>query len=145
MGGDLFGSPLGGNVLGVRQLGPPGRASKGDEIVSDHRYSSSRTLLPWRVRGRIDDDLADNPPASVMGIATCDKKPRKRVGDPLGLGIGRVHIEMPQRRADVATAVHGPCEISCRPLRSVSRVVDQSTVPAARSRISMVPDLIAPL
>ena len=95
MGGDLFGSPLSGDVLGVRQLGPPGGSSKGDEIVGDHRYSSSRTLLPRRVRGRIDDDLADDPPASVMRIATCDQKPRERVGDPLGLGVGCVDIEMP--------------------------------------------------
>ena len=80
MGGDLFGSPLSGDVLGVRQLGPPGGSGKGDEIVGDHRYSSSRALLPWRVRGRIDDDLADGAPAGVMRITTCDKKPRERVG-----------------------------------------------------------------
>lgn len=145
MGGDLFGSPLSGDVLGLRQLGPPCGSSKGDEIVGDHRHSSSRTLLPGRVRGRIDDHLADDSPAGVMGIATCDKKPRERVGDPLGLGIGRVDIEMPQRCADVATAVHRASQISCGRPRSLSRVVDQSTVLAAKFRISMAPDLMVPL
>jgi hypothetical protein len=145
VGGDLFGPPLSSDVLGVRQLGTPGGASKGNEIVGDHRYSSSRTLLPWRVRGRIDDDLADDPPASVMRITTRDQKTRERVGDPLGLGVGRVDIEMPQRCADVATAIHCPCQISCGPPRSVSRVVDQPTLPAAKLRISMVPHLIGPL
>ena len=94
MRGDLFGSPLGGDVLGVRQLGPPGGFSKGDEIVGDHRYSASRTLLPRRVRGRIDDDLADDSPASVMRIATCDKKPREGLCDLFGIGLGPVDIEM---------------------------------------------------
>ena len=144
MGGDLFGPPLSSDVLGVRQLGTPGGASKGNEIVGDHRYSSSRTLLPWRVRGRIDDYLADGSPASMMRIATRDKKPRQRVGEPLGLGIRRVDIEMPQRCADLATAVHCACQISCSRARSLSRVVDQSTVAAAKFRISMAPSPMVP-
>jgi hypothetical protein len=131
--GNLFGSPLSGDVLGLRQLGPPGGSSKRDEIVGDHRYSASRALLPWRVRGRIDDDLPDGSPAGVMRIATCDKKPRERVGDPLGLRVRRVEIEMSQSRADVATAIHRFCQVLCGSPRSVSRIVDQSRVLAAQS------------
>jgi len=120
-------------VLGVRQLGPPGRSTKGDEIVGDHRHSASCALLPRRVRGRIDDDLPDGSPPSVMRIAACDKKARERVGNRLGIGIGRVEIEMPQRRTDVATAIHRFRQVPCGWPRFVSRIVDQSRVPAAES------------
>ncbi|HEX3802728.1 MAG TPA: hypothetical protein VHV75_07825 [Solirubrobacteraceae bacterium] len=145
MGGDLFGSALRSDVLGVRQLGPPGASSKGEEIVGDHRYRASRALLPWRVGGRIDDDLADYPPAGVMRIAACDKKPRERVGDSLCLGIGRVDIEVSQRSADVATAVYCPCQVPCGWPRFVSRIVDQSTVLAAEFRIAAATNAMVPV
>jgi hypothetical protein len=78
--GDPFGAPLGGEVLGVGQLRPPTVASKGDEILGDHRYRASRALLPWRVRRRVDDNLTDDSPTSVMRVATRNKKPRERIG-----------------------------------------------------------------
>jgi hypothetical protein len=134
--GDLFGSPLSGDVLGLRQLGPSGGSSKGDEIAGHHRYGAPGAFLPWRVSGGVDDHLAHGSPARVMRIATCDQKPRKRVSDPLVLRIGRVDIEMPQRGADIATAVHRPCQVPCGSPRFVSRIVDQSTVLAARLAIA---------
>jgi hypothetical protein len=120
-------------MLGMSQLGSPGGSSKGDEIVGDHRYSASRALLPWSVCGRIDDDLPDDSPSGVMRVAACDQKPRERIGDPLGLRIGRVKIEMPQRGTDVATSIHRFCQTPCRWPRPASRIVDQSTIPAAES------------
>lgn len=106
MRGDLFGPALSGDVLRVQQLRPSGGPSERDEIVGDHRYGASRALFPWRVGRRIDNHLTDDPPARVMRIAPRDKKARERVGDPRGVGIGRVAIEMPKRRADIAAAVH---------------------------------------
>jgi hypothetical protein len=70
--------------LGVDQLRPPTVAGKGDEILGDHRYRSSRALLPWRVGGRVNDNLTDGSPTSVVRVATRNKKPRERIGHPLG-------------------------------------------------------------
>ena len=134
MGSDLFGAALSGDVLGVRQLGPAGGSSKSEKIVGDHRHSASCALLPRRVGGGIDDHLADSSPAGVMRITARYEKPRERIGDALGVRIGRVDIEVPQRRTDLVTAVNCSREVTCGPLRSVSRIVDQSTVLAARGR-----------
>jgi hypothetical protein len=92
---DLFGAPLGGDVLGVGQLRPPTVAGKGDEILGDHRYRASRALLPWRVGRRVDDNLTNDSPTSVMGVAARNKKPRERIGHPMGSGLGRVDVQMP--------------------------------------------------
>jgi hypothetical protein len=128
VGGDLLSPALRSDVLGLRQPGPPRGPSKGEEIVGDHRYCASRALLPWRVSRRIDDHLADDAPAGVVRIATRDEKPRKRVGDPLGVGIGSVDIEMPKRGRDLVTTIHSLCQVPGGCLRSVSLSVDQSTV-----------------
>jgi hypothetical protein len=94
VGGYLFGSTLSGDVLGARQLSPPGRCAQCNEVVGDHRHSASRALLPRRIGSRIDDHLADDPPASMMRIATCDQKPCERLGDLLGVGLVPVDVEM---------------------------------------------------
>ncbi len=94
MRGDLFGSALSRDVLGTRQLSPPGRSSERDEIVSDHRHSASRALLPRCIGSRIDDHLADDSPAGVMRITTGDKKPCEGLGDLLGVGLGSMNVEM---------------------------------------------------
>jgi hypothetical protein len=75
-------------------LGPPGRSSERDEIVGDHWHSASRALLPRRIGSRFDDHLTDYPPAGVMRIATCDKKPCESLGDLSGVGVRSVGIEM---------------------------------------------------
>ena len=95
MNSDLFGAPLGGDVLGVGQLRPPTVAGQCDEILGDHRYGASRTLLPRRIGCRVDDNLTDDSPTSVMRVATRNKKPRERVGDSIGSRLGCVDVEMP--------------------------------------------------
>jgi hypothetical protein len=139
VGRDLFGSPLRGDVLGMSQLGPSGGSGQGYQIVGDYRHGSPGAFLPWRVCGGIDDDLADNPPAGVMRVATCDQKPCERLRNALGVRVRRVDAEMPQRCADVPTAVDCPCQVPCCGPWSVSRVGDQPTVPAGRRRIAMTP------
>jgi hypothetical protein len=113
MGGDLFSSALRSDVLRLRQPGAPGGSSEGEEIVGDHRYRASRALLPWRVSGRIDDHLADDAPAGVMRIATRNEKPCERVGNPLGVGLGCVDIEVPKGSRYLVTTVHSPCQVPC--------------------------------
>jgi hypothetical protein len=63
---DLFGTPLGGDVLGVGQLRPPPLAGECDEILGDYRYRASRTLLPRCIGRRVNDNLTDDSPTSVM-------------------------------------------------------------------------------
>ena len=95
MKSDLFGAPLGGDVLGVGQLRPPAVAGERDEILGDHRYRASRTLLPRRIGRRVDDHLADDSPTGVMRVATRNKKPRERVGQSISSWPGCVNVEMP--------------------------------------------------
>lgn len=92
---DLFGAPLGGDVLGVSQLRPSTVAGKCDEILGDHRYCASRALLPWRVGRRVDDNLTNDSPTSVVRVATRNKKSRERIGHPIGSGLGCVDVQMP--------------------------------------------------
>jgi hypothetical protein len=113
VGGDLLSSALGGDVLGLRQPGPPSGSGHGEEIVGDDGYGASRAFLPWRVSCRIDDHLTDDAPAGVMRIATRNEKARECVGNPLGVGLGCVDIEMPKRSRDLVTTVHSPRQVPC--------------------------------
>ena len=137
MGRNLFGSALRGDVLGLWQQGAARASGKRDEVVGDRRHRASCTPLPWRVGRRIDDHLADDSPAGVMRITARNKESRESFGDLLGFGIGRVAVEMPQRCVDVAATVHGPCQGPCGWPRSMSRIVDQSTVPPVRPRMAL--------
>ncbi|HUY59979.1 MAG TPA: hypothetical protein VMV16_09750 [Solirubrobacteraceae bacterium] len=94
MGSDLLDPPLGGDVLGMSQLHPPGVACKRHEITGNDRYRAPRALLPWRIGSRVHDDLTDDSPAGVVRITPRDEKPRERIGDALGSGIGRVAVQM---------------------------------------------------
>ena len=95
MNRDLLSASLGGDVLGLGQLRSPTVAGECDQILGHHRYRASRTLLPRRVRRRVDDNLPDNPPTSVMRVASRNQKPRERVGHSIGPGLGCVDVEMP--------------------------------------------------
>jgi hypothetical protein len=95
MGSDLLDPPLSGDVLGMRQLRPPGVACKRHQVTGNDRYRASRALLPWRVGSRVHNDLTDDPPTRVVRIAPRDEKPRERVGHTLGPGVGRVAVQMP--------------------------------------------------
>jgi hypothetical protein len=64
-----------------------------------------------------------------MRVATRNKKPRERIGQSRGSGLGRVHVEMPKRSTDVPAVIYGPCQFPRGPPRSVSLIVDTSTVP----------------
>ena len=76
----------------------------------------------------IDDDLTDDSPTSVMRVATRNKKPRERIGQSRGSGLGCVDVEMPKRSTDVPAVVYRPSQFPRGPPRSVSFIVDTSTV-----------------
>jgi hypothetical protein len=132
---DLFGAPLGGDVLGAGQLRPSTVASEGDEILGNHRNRTSRALLPWRVGRRVDDNLTDDSPTSVMRVATRNKKPRERIGDAIGSGLGGVDVQMPERGTDVPAVIYRPGQFLRGPPRLASFIVDPLTV-AGRSLLS---------
>jgi hypothetical protein len=92
---DLLGAPLGGDVLGAGQLRPAAVAGECDQILGDHRYRASRTLLPGRIGRRVDDNLTDDSPTSVVRVAPGNKKPRERVGHSIRPGLGCMDVEMP--------------------------------------------------
>jgi hypothetical protein len=132
---DLFGAPLGGDVLGAGQLRPPTVACEGDEILGDHWHRASRALLPRRVGRRVDDNLTDDSPTSVMRVATRNKKPRERIGHSIGSRLGGVDVQMPQCGTDVPAVVHRPGQFPRGSPRLASFIVDSFTV-AGRSLLS---------
>ena len=73
--GDLLGTTLGGDVLGARQRRPAAVTGKPDQIVRNQRDRAPRALLPGRVSGRIDDNLAHHSPTSMMRITARNEKP----------------------------------------------------------------------
>jgi hypothetical protein len=94
MGSDLLDPPLGGDVLSMSQLHPPWVACKRHEITGNDRYRAPRALLPWRIGGRVHDDLTDDSPARVVRITPRDEKPSQRIRHALGSRIGRVPVQM---------------------------------------------------
>jgi hypothetical protein len=95
MNGDLLSPALGGDMLSAHQLRASAVASKADEVLGHKRHGTARALFPGRVGRRVDDDLTDDSPARVVGIATRDEKPRERLCDAQRSRLGPVAIQMP--------------------------------------------------
>ena len=77
----------------------------------DLRDGPTGAFLPRRVGCRVHDDLAYDAPAGVVGLAAADEKAGQRLGDHGGSGLGAVHVQVAQRLADAAAALHGPGEL----------------------------------
>jgi hypothetical protein len=106
--GDLFGATLGSDVLSVHELRAPALAGKPEEVSGYQRHGPPRAFLPRRIGGRVDDDLADDPPARMVRIAARHKKPRERLCYAQRPWLGPVAVEMSKCGADVATTVDRP-------------------------------------
>jgi hypothetical protein len=132
MDGDLFRTPLCSDVLRLDQQRPPAVATQADQILGDQRNCTPRALLPGCVGRRVDDDLTDDSPTSVMRVATRDQKPRQCVGHALGFGLRPVSVEVPQRGTHVSAVVYRPRQLPGG-LRSLSFRVDPFTVAARKS------------
>ena len=130
--GNLFRAPLSGDVLRLGELRAPAIAAKADEVLGDDRDRASRALLPRCVGRRVDDDLTDRAPTSVMRVAPRHQKPREGIGHGLSSGLGGVDVEMPQRGADLPAFLHRLGQFLRGP-RSVSFRVDLFTVLFRRS------------
>jgi hypothetical protein len=92
---DLLGATLGGDMLSARQRCPPTVTGKADEIPGYQRYGAPRALLPRGVSRRVDDNLTDDSPTSVMRIATRNEKARQRLGHPQGSRTRSVAVQVP--------------------------------------------------
>jgi hypothetical protein len=125
---DLLGATPGGDVLSARQLRAPAGAREAQEVLHHQRHRPPRTLRPRRVRGRLDDDLADDPPARVVGVAAGYEEPRERLGHAYGLWLGPVTVEVSQRRTHAAAVVDRLGELTRGPSRLACFIVDRSTV-----------------
>ena len=91
---DLFGAPLGSDVLSARQRRAPAVAREADQILSHERHGSPRAFLPRRVRRRVDDNLTDDSPPGVVGVTARNEKPRERLCHPQRFGLRPVAVEM---------------------------------------------------
>lgn len=94
MNGDLFGAALSGEMLSARKLRAATVACEGDQVLGYQRHRSPRALLPRRVGRRVDDDLADDPPARMVRIAARHKKPCERLCYAQRSWLGPMAVEM---------------------------------------------------
>ncbi len=134
MNSDLLGAPLSSDVLYPRQLRTPTVAGEADEVLGHQRHRTPRTFLPRRVRRRVDDNLANNPPARVMRIAARNEKARERLRNTGRSWLGPVAVEMSQCGTHVTSVLYRPGELTRAPPRLAGLIVDPRTVLAARRR-----------
>jgi hypothetical protein len=142
---DLFDAALGGNVLSAGQLGAPTVAGQTDEILGHQRYGAPRTLRPRGVGRRIDYNLADDPPTSVVRITSRNEKPGESLGHPYSPRLGPVAVQVTERGADVTAVVHRPGEFPRCPPGLLSYIVDPPTVLGRLSAASMSASARRPL
>jgi hypothetical protein len=129
---DLLGATLGRDVLSARQLGPPAVAREAQKVLDHQRHGPSRAPPPWRVRGRVDDDLPDDSPARVVGVAAGYQEPSERLRHAHGLPLGPVAVEVSQSGTHAAAVVDRLGELTRGSSRLVGLIVDPSTVLAER-------------
>ena len=110
--GDLLGPPPRRDVLGAMQRRAALARRQAQEIRGDQRDRAPGALLPRRVGGGVDDDLAHDAPAGVMGLAARDEEVRERVREDLGVGLGAVGVEVAKGRADVAAVLDRAGELT---------------------------------
>ncbi len=108
MNGDLLGAALGGDMLGAYQRRPATIARKPHEILRYQRYRAPRAPLPRRVGCRIDDNLSNDSPTSMVRIATRNEEPGQRLSHPQSSGLGTVPVQVPECGTHVPAALHRP-------------------------------------
>jgi hypothetical protein len=108
---DALGAALGGDVLHLVQAGVPALRAEAQQVLGDVGDRPPRALLPRGVGRRVDDDLADDPPAGVARLAARDEELRDGVGDDLRPGLGAVLVEVAQRLGDAAAGGDGPGQL----------------------------------
>ncbi len=128
VGGDLFSTALSGDVLRADQRRAATVAGETDEVLGDQGHRSPRTLLPWGVRSRVDDDLTHHSPSGVVRVAACDEKPCERLGHPDRSWLAAVLVEMSQCRAHLTAVIDRSSELTSGPSRLAGFLVHPSTV-----------------
>jgi hypothetical protein len=126
--GDLLGATLRGDVLCAYQLRAPTLAGEIEQVIGDKRNRPPGALLPRCVGGRVDDDLPDDSPARVVGVATGDEKSRQRLGHAERTRLRPVAVEMPQGGPHAAAVLNRRGELTRSPPRLMGCNFDASTV-----------------
>jgi hypothetical protein len=129
---DLFGAPLGSDVLSPRQLRAPTVAGEADQVLGHHRHGPPRALLPRRIGRRVDHNLTHDSPARVMRIAASYEKARERLCNSDRSGLGSVAVEMSQCRAHVTSVLYRPRELMRALPLLAGLILDRRTEFAAR-------------
>jgi hypothetical protein len=110
--GDLFGAAAGGEMLRAVERRASLLGREVQQILGHLWDGAPRALLPRRVGGGIDDHLAHDAPARVVGLAASDQKPRQGLGEDGGVGLGAARVKVPQCFADVAAISNGAGKLS---------------------------------
>ena len=64
----------------------PAPSAERNEILGYEWHGAPRALLPRRVGRRVDHDLTDDPPASMVRVTAAHEKPGERFRDPAAPG-----------------------------------------------------------
>jgi hypothetical protein len=109
---DLLGTALRRDVLRSYELSSTALAGKTEQVLSHDPYRAAGAFLPRSMGCGVHDDLANDSPAIVVRIAARHQKSSECLGNPHRLWLGRVTVEVTQRRAHAAPAVDRPRELS---------------------------------
>jgi hypothetical protein len=110
---DLLGAALRRDVLGTDEAGVPVFGRDAQQVVADDRDRAPCALLPRSVGRGVHDDLADDAPAGVPGLAARDEESGQRVRDDGAVGLRAVCVEMPEGLGDTAAGGDGSGQLQC--------------------------------
>jgi hypothetical protein len=118
-------------MLSPGQRRPAPLADQAEEVLRHRRDRPPGTPLPRGVRRGVDDDLADDAPAGVMGLAAGEQKAGECLGQDDCIRLRPVNVEVAQPLGHPATAPHGAGELLSRPPGSWLSESDRRRVAAA--------------
>jgi hypothetical protein len=130
---ELLGAAPGSDVLGPVQRRAPLGLREPQQVLGDQRDRAPRALLPGRVGGGLDDDLAHDAPARMMRFAAGDQEAGERLRQDRRVGLCAVGVEEAQGFADGTPVLDLACEFSC-PAAGPSPGVGRGFVRICRNR-----------
>ena len=110
--GDLLRPTAGSDVLSAVQRRPAFGGREAQQVRRDQRDGTPRAFLPRRVGRRVDDHLAHDAPAGVVGLAAGHQEAGERLREHLRVGLGAVGVKMTQRLADAAAVSDRACKLA---------------------------------
>ena len=116
MTGDLLGAADRRDVLGALSGVRPPSPDNASRSSATRGIARRAHFSHGARRAGVHDDLAHDPPARVVRLATVDEEAGERLGDDRGAGLAAMHVQMTQRLRDAAAVLHRPCKLArCAP------------------------------